>query len=621
MDNKDTFLILRDIERELKDFRTYGFTSNQLHRSDRFLDVMGCMDNVPYEEVRRRFICILKAILSEDYYEPILVLYGLSPEFKQKYLTERRAAYCKQKNLSVDSFIKRENDMINHLAVLMVEFGPQGLEDIWKKEEARIEQQRVDNLAMRPNSENSSIPLPNIYAPAYDLSNLIGRENILEQLDSKIQTGDLPVYLYSEVGGLGKTEVAKAYCNSKYTKNFDYIFWVSVTSGDVREDIISEPSFKFSGNTDHTRIHERFKKFVIHTKSIQGNVLLVLDNITSLQQLESFDQDDSFSMLRWKVLVTTRAIKDEELFLQHVVQIGELNEIDCEKLFYANYNELDENINENREALFRMFSDLKRHTLLIKLVAITGNNQYSVNDLSSFIHKQGINHEAFQNIINETIISLFDLANISGDEQYILQCFSTLPDRPLPKNILVQWMKNDSNNEERMAGLLRCLNKNGWLSLEKNVADKTISFKCHNLIQIAVQNKFVFKIIDFESYLQNLSAFFHSAKGLNASDNSYYGKFYKSFYKNLNKSFEKIFLFFDCIYSVLVIVKDSKPELYPPYSDETNTAIMNLAMIIYSLRYVRRVDRAKYGIQVKRKDLDALFKKYRDNRYKEAYWK
>ena len=514
-ENDNKSYALNDLEKELRAFRSYGFTSKQMNKSERFLDVMGCVD-VHYSEVRRRFICVIKAVLSEDCSEPIIALYGLASGKLTASLTKRREEYCARTGQSVEGLIKRENEMINQLAVLLVEYGPPRLEELWNKEDARNEQQNVYSPAI---SNNASLPEPDVYAPFYDYSKLIGRKELLKQLDDKLLTETLPVYLHA-IGGLGKTEIAKAYCHSEYAPKYDYIFWVSVSSDDVRADIIKELSLNFAWKNKATNvdIEQEFKRFVIHAKKISGKVLLVIDNITSVQQIESFYRNDAFSMLNWKVLVTTRAVVNSEPFLQQVIELDALAKKDCEKLFYVHYKEAKENIDVNRKFLHKMFKNINYHSLLIVLVATTGNSQgYSVKQLALFVDQHGINHKKLQtavrvsvggrdynDAINDIILSLFDLAKISKDEQYILRCFSFLADRSWEERYLTLLMHSDSLSEEKVSHMLRVLHENGWLSLEKNIADKTISFRCHSLILTAVCSKFGTDVNDINPLRQNI---------------------------------------------------------------------------------------------------------------------
>ena len=330
-----------------------------------------------------------------------------------------------------------------------------------------------------------------------------------------------PIYLHA-IGGLGKTEVAKAFCSSDYAKRYDYIFWVGASSdGDIRKSIMAEGVFAFSRDTEETNIDREFRRFAAHVKSLPGEILLIIDNVNTREQVWSIEDDGAVSFLKWKVFVTSRAIMDDATFLERVVDLHVLEESYCEELFYQHYSPVSEKDRENNKKLLDLlFEDLQYHTMLIVLLAKVGKSvKHSISDLQLYLKDRGLAHEELQTkipvsinsrhrkaSIEEVLVALFDLAKLTQEEQYILQCFAVLPSRAIPEGALLEWILTDCLPKRELKNLFRDLYENGWLFLDDKNPNYN-AFGCHGLVQEAVRESMNGKY-ELEAFVENVANFF-----------------------------------------------------------------------------------------------------------------
>ncbi|MDR1199246.1 MAG: hypothetical protein LBK94_09605, partial [Prevotellaceae bacterium] len=164
------------------------------------------------------------------------------------------------------------------------------------------------------------------YAPVYSLKDVVDRVGFLSDIDSALKEELLPVYLHS-IGGVGKTTIAQAYCNStEYAQKYDYIFWVDASNEDVRKDVLNYDIFSFKEDSENP--DNEFARFVRQSRELSGNVLLVIDNVQQIEQIQSIEKDCSLSLLRWNVLVTSRESINDNTFKKRVGEVS-----DCKRHF------------------------------------------------------------------------------------------------------------------------------------------------------------------------------------------------------------------------------------------------------------------------------------------------
>jgi hypothetical protein len=363
------------------------------------------------------------------------------------------------------------------------------------------------------------------YARAFNINELVDRVDFLPAIDSKLQAESLPVYLHA-IGGIGKTTIAQAYCNSpEYAERYDYIFWIESISNDVRKDVLGYDIFSFKSESDN--LDNEFYRFVRQSRELDGNVLLIIDNVQQVEQIQSIEKDKSLSLLRWKILVTTRAILNDNKFKKRVVDVKELKINHCYDLFYSYYEEIEENKSENEGFLNKIFELLNYHTYLIVLLAKVGENgNYSIKKLLSMLDEKGLIHSELQIDIRsgnskeyvqlyKHIESIFKFGQITDEERKILTCFSILPDRAILEDDLILWMKNDKYTELKLKETFKALFEKGWLIQERQTCngEKFFTYKCHNLIQTVLRNKLKLDAENCQWLIDNFVEFMYVESG------------------------------------------------------------------------------------------------------------
>jgi hypothetical protein len=392
----------------------------------------------------------------------------------------------------------------------------------------------------------------NNYAPGYDFTFLVDRVNSLSDIDLVLQKESFPIYLHS-IEGIGKTTIARAYCNTpEYTSKYDYIFWIDASDKDVRKDVLDNSIFSF--NRESENIDNEFYRFVRQSKELTGNVLLVVDNIQQVEQIQSIEKKTSLSLLRWKILVTTRAIINDTTFKKRVINIMELENKHCQDLFYSHYDEIEANKQANKQYLDKIFNLLDYHTYLIVLLAKVGDGTYSIKQLLSMLENGGLGNKDLQIEITTPsedkhvklynfIESIFNFVQIANDEKQILTYFSILPDRPVSESDLILWMKDETNTDAELKSLFRRLFEKGWLIQERQNRDgeKFFIYKCHGLIQTILRNKLQPNSENCNALIQNMTHFI---------------------YVQIWEKYTHKIPYFDCIDTILQYVKEDSLPIY-----------------------------------------------------------
>ncbi|MDR1169938.1 MAG: tetratricopeptide repeat protein [Prevotellaceae bacterium] len=359
------------------------------------------------------------------------------------------------------------------------------------------------------------------YALGYSLQEVVDRVNFLSEIDSALKDEALPVYLHS-IGGIGKTTVAQVYCNSpQYAQQYDYIFWINASHEDVRKDVLNSTIFSFKEDSENT--DNEFVRFVRQSNVLGEKVLLVIDNVVQIEQVRFIEK---LSLLRWKVLVTTRALMDDRTFGRRVININELTCQYCEELFYSHFGATEESKERNRTDLHQILRLLNYHTALIVLLAKVGNKSRSIKKLLSILEENGIAHNDLQQVeirdqegkyatLYGHIESIFKIDRLTDEEKQILGYFSVLPDRPVPENVLVLWMKGDDKTETGLKRLFLRLFEKGWLIQERQDYDDEpiLMYKCHGLIQNVLRKKLAPNSKNCSTLIRNMTDFLYVRDG------------------------------------------------------------------------------------------------------------
>ena len=328
--------------------------------------------------------------------------------------------------------------------------------------------------------------------PNYDIKKLIGRTDMLDKLH-KMLTENKSAILMNGIGGIGKTTVALAYCNTeKYQKEYQNIVWVTLTQS-LKESIINtfidkDIDFKYNEKED---TEKNFNHLLNTLRNITGNNLLVLDNAN--KDKEIIENKQSLEDTNWKILLTTRCLLDDE----YTIKVDKLSEEDAVKVFLQ-YCKV-----EDMETLKKLLKHIDYHTLLTELLAKTLKRSplLDINKLYAIIKNQDISaprikkeipigaHAEYRKAAKKEeelytyILNIFELENMSEKENEYLRYFSILPSVEIPLIDLYKYFGISDETVNKFEDTLNSLVQKGWI--EEN--NKT--FKMHPLIQAVIREK------------------------------------------------------------------------------------------------------------------------------------
>ncbi|MGE5342715.1 MAG: tetratricopeptide repeat protein [Candidatus Omnitrophota bacterium] len=312
--------------------------------------------------------------------------------------------------------------------------------------------------------------------------NLIGREKDLASLEDALKTSKR-VILVNGLGGIGKTEVCKAFFINHY-QDYRYAAWVDWVSS-VKESIVNalghdNSIFIQANETDTPTI--RFEKIRERLLHIQESFLLVMDNIEN-------PEDPDLGVLASlpsgvKILTNSRSNIEgyENLSLDF------LSPSDCKTLFYEFYKG-----KKKDDLVEKILALCGYHTLTVELLAKTAYHAImSIEDLYKMLESKGFNlsrereekvstfwhDEKERKTFLDHLVKVFDVSDVTENELSILVNLSILPSVYLPVQWVTEWLMLRDNAE-----IVSLINK-GWLR-----RDEESRILIHPVIQEVVKYK------------------------------------------------------------------------------------------------------------------------------------
>ena len=295
------------------------------------------------------------------------------------------------------------------------------------------------------------------------------------------------------MGGIGKTTLAYAYVNDDtYTKHYNHIAWVTVIDN-IKDDLTNQLS---NGDTGFTYnpgedVDANLKHLCDVMRHLDGDNLLVIDNANDSEDI--LNNKNTIETFGWKVLFTSRAKPAGTT----IIPVEELDSDDAKELFCRFYKREIDN-----ELLTKLLARIEYHTLLTELLAKAANKnkRLDIAALYDMVESEGIKapslggkipigkHADQREIEKEQklynyILAIFDLGDLSKDEEEYLRYFSVLPSTTIAANDLFDFFKIEEGNETTFYDVLDELVKKGWLQEIKN------SYKIHPLIQTVGREK------------------------------------------------------------------------------------------------------------------------------------
>jgi tetratricopeptide (TPR) repeat protein len=329
-----------------------------------------------------------------------------------------------------------------------------------------------------------------------DLTKIIGREQDLKQLRDLLQEKQ-KVVVVNGLGGIGKTTVAQAYL-TQYSSDYAHILWLTQSEGDnFMLDLITAPGLPLNLGieTSGKDAQTLFTEIIAQLKSISAEKpnLLVIDNANaSLQQYFDYLPKPP----QWHILATSRE-KMEHFFVK---DLDFLTEDHAVLLFRQHCQRI-----ADEAQIKSLLKTIDYHTLTIEILAKTAQRydtplstlqQAIERDLKAevYIPHKGDKIEK----VTSYLLSIFDLAPLSAEEQRLLQHFVALPAEFIPYDLLKTLIPAP---EEGIAATLQDLCDKGWL-IHTNEPE---AYKIHRIIQKVVQQKLSPTVADLHVLLNNVA--------------------------------------------------------------------------------------------------------------------
>ena len=288
---------------------------------------------------------------------------------------------------------------------------------------------------------------------------LVGRDEIVDELRAMLDK-EKCVALVRGLGGIGKTAVMQKVCdrilNDKDDRN--HVAWI--TCGDSLEDDLLVLCDAFDIPKSMGK-EESFNAVLRAMQGIEGTLYLFLDDLSR----DSIKKDlEKLYALRpnVRVMITSRRqIKG----IPHL-ELCKLNDGSAIDMFYG-YYERDKERKYLEDAKGIIDSEsVKRHTLLVELLAKAANRSFDTLDVfRGELEKKGffevskakLDGAHDENLtIEESVTRLYGISGLTPEQRRIMSLFSIFTPEKVIYGKVVEWAGLDENDVEGLVQL-------GWL--------------------------------------------------------------------------------------------------------------------------------------------------------------
>lgn len=310
----------------------------------------------------------------------------------------------------------------------------------------------------------------------------VGRDTELEQIHQLLEED--PVLFLHGMGGIGKTEIAKAYA-VKYKDCYDTVLFANYR-GSILDMVIG----------DDISI-ENFKRMMAYGEDAESNEtffarkLQVLKNLSSERTLliiDNFDVDDDPRMEAlcsgtYRLLFTTR----NEHFDYPCLSIGPIQDFDTvREVFRKNYGRPLPA--KDIPVVDTILDTVHCHTITVELIAKQMRASFiSPEKMLDILQTRGTNtglrekikHGAAGNSAFAFISQLFRLSALNEEEQHLMKCMCLVPFSGIDVERLGTYLQLDSFD------VINALVSRSWLMLDED----TYRLKKHPIIHDVVKDQ------------------------------------------------------------------------------------------------------------------------------------
>ena len=303
------------------------------------------------------------------------------------------------------------------------------------------------------------------------VSYFTGRETELQELSQRIEEGRKSV-LVSGMGGIGKTHICRKLFEEYLNKHaggengpFRYLGYIEY-SGDMGSSLQNCLKFKQQDSPEQNQ-EAAWKE--LEYLAADGKLLLFVDNVD-----KTLGADLGLQRLigiPGAVVLTSRQASFSDEFEPY--RVGFLGVEQCKEIYgKIRFEGSERKVNaEEVEDLEYVIENLAgRHTITVELLAhLARTKHWTIKRLREELEKKGFRltfHKAGELVnIQESYEKLYDLSELTGAEQNVLEAFSVLPYIPLPTELCNQWLLLDARVSED-DDILMGLYQKGWLQVD-----------------------------------------------------------------------------------------------------------------------------------------------------------
>lgn len=304
----------------------------------------------------------------------------------------------------------------------------------------------------------------------------IGRQHELNILKKKLEKDDRTI-LVNGMGGIGKTEVCKKFFREHY-QSYEFAGWVDYYNS-IKESFVNAFSPNLVGGEDNDTLNERYQKITYFFQRKKTDTLLVIDNITNADD----ENLDILLSLPFTVIVNSRI----NLHGFESLSLGLLSLETCMELFYQYYD-----VDRRDEYVKKIILLCGHHTLAVELLAKTAHNAaitpkklyeklettgFNLNDAVGAKVSTSWHDEKQKKTLFDHLLIIFDLSDVSKNEQHVLANMSVLPAADISINELRSWLKLESNQSTNS------LVEKGWFKRQGT------AIIMHRVLQDVVRHK------------------------------------------------------------------------------------------------------------------------------------
>lgn len=334
---------------------------------------------------------------------------------------------------------------------------------------------------------------------------LVGRDEIVDELRAMLDK-EKCVALVRGLGGIGKTAVMQKVCdrilNDKDDRN--HVAWI--TCGDSLEDDLLVLCDAFDIPKSMGK-EESFNAVLRAMRGIEGKLYLFLDDLSR----DSANKDlETLNALRPNVhvmITSRRQIKG----IPHL-ELRELNDGSAIDMFYG-YYERDKERKYLEDAKGIIDSEsVKRHTLLVELLAKAANRSFDTLDVfRGELEKKGffevskakLDGAHDENLtIEESVTRLYGISGLTPEQRRIMSLFSIFTPEKVIYGKVVEWAGFDENDVEDLVQLGWLVRTEGGYVIHQIVKD-SIARQVGDSLKIEEYGELIEKVADTDEYMPN----------------------------------------------------------------------------------------------------------------------